>query len=1746
MHRHSFVRIVASSCAALLVTLASFAGKAAAQTAVEPGDVGYEVTLSGALSVERGAPMRLFGIAYEVQGLAALAPREGLEVIAELTTRETTGQDRIVATVQARSAAEGRFELTVPTPAERLGSTWISLRVRRPGRTGRVFTFSVSITEDRSLDVLSDRERYEPGETVHVWSRTTSGRTRSPRADVPLTIEILDAARRPVASAGARTRASGTVSVDLPLPASVAPGSYVLDVRSEDHELHIVRTLEVFQRTAERLLAAITLDQEMVLPGGAITGAVRVTTPSGSPVRGARVSLWMESGRGEPIELTTDENGLARIDLRAPAFLSGEVSRETMQARVVHPAYGTIGATAGYTLSRTRWQVTARAETGALVPEIESTLFLSVADARGRPIPANQEVEIRGLGTIAGHTTARTDARGLAELHVRLPRGAAARMQGGSCAGRTSTSFEVEVRTRPVTVTRVCVPVAVDAQLALRAARPVSELGAPLELEITRRSVANGRPVLLELLSNGRVLAFGWIPAAQTRGSIAIPDDVAGGVWTVRARPVSAADARGPLDGPGVTAVRAGASIAVLLRPRDAFALTVAPGQPLYHVRDRAEVTLSASAAPTVGQGWAALVVRDEAMQGGESDWARDYIDGELRAAMRTPYAPADDRFLRATLAMSASVDDLTMPPPPIVIRPWDQERYGYGGWGQTSGLLRDPIGMREELYRRQLGPVMMQLEQRVEALGADREARARLLRINGRRVDFALDVLAQMHAEGYGDHRTLGGEAMTAAMLTQADPSFSFDAIARRVARRRLVHLLVALAAFVNREDSAAQRASANEPPERWLSRLVQLGVLSGDQLVDPWGRPFVLRRVTGRRPVVVLTERAIDWELSSPGPDGVPGNGDDVRDPFQRVVPRGTIYATASGEDQLMEMLSRIAPGEQVLGAMARAYSQLSLAAEEERTSSVVTATSTEESAEPMPDEPMMEMADMMGGEGGGGRGYATATGAPAAQAAPAPVAPGRYRRAAEDYAGAEMQAREQEADRDADGILDSDDRATDAEAASFLGQSSTLVREEFPATLHFVGEVALDAQGRAQVTVPLLDALTTYRLEAISWTSSGWITSGRGDLRVDQDAMVDAPVPEAASIGDVIRLPVRVQNRTARLLAVRVEVSVEGDAIVELGAPATMNVEARDAAEGIVEVRARRAGHATLLVRAFAADGTPLDAVRRPIDVVEDARLVRMRRLDLVEGGDSLRFEVPEGAFARGPGEVRLSVAGAMFGSPVEWAGTARDGGDSTWAAWALAMNGEPVTQPLFDGIHHTIVRSTDYGDAQFFISGYDAAAIARTVGALWADERMTDDEVRGALRFLSGADLEMPETARRYYGQPSMVRDAVAVLIGLSPAVRSDARPGLRALLREAVARIATEAANEGARSSDVTTSVRVAAALALSGGDAEAARAREMLRRAEREVVVVGDQAWLETDEGDGSVEPRLVPTSLLALAYLGLGEPRSALPLVRTLARSARGAAYWPTEGRALASAAASRLTRGTPGGQVAVTFDGAPVESRVEHGVVVAMIPSIGRPGEHVVGFSLEGGVLALGQVEVRYGLAWDRAPRRVAPIDLSWDGETGARETRSALRLVVRNRSTRVLVRPVVEIQLPAGAELDEATRDVLSSRCAAPAAVEGSTLHLELRSIAPGGYVRLPIPARWSAGGSLRGLGVSAWDDAQPASGEDLPVAVLASREVVIADRGEEPEAPEHEGSPPPRPPDPEPIPFDPIPALAEGIR
>jgi len=129
--------------------------------------------------------------------------------------------------------------------------------------------------------------------------------------------------------------------------------------------------------------------------------------------------------------------------------------------------------------------------------------------------------------------------------------------------------------------------------------------------------------------------------------------------------------------------------------------------------------------------------------------------------------------------------------------------------------------------------------------------------------------------------------------------------------------------------------------------------------------------------------------------------------------------------------------------------------------------------------------------------------------------------------------------------------------------------------------------------------------------------------------------------------------------------------------------------------------------------------------------------------------------------------------------------------------------------------------------------------------------------------------------------------------------------------------------------------------------------------------------------------------------------------------------------------------------------------------------------------------------------------------------------------MRLSVRNRGPRILTRPVVEIELPAGAELDEPTRDALASHLRGDARQEGRTLILPLRAMAPGGWVRLPLPLRWAVGGTLRGLGAVAYDDVSALHAPTIPVAILPSSAVEIADQGPEPEAPDAESAPPPIP-------------------
>jgi hypothetical protein len=286
------------------------------------------------------------------------------------------------------------------------------------------------------------------------------------------------------------------------------------------------------------------------------------------------------------------------------------------------------------------------------------------------------------------------------------------------------------------------------------------------------------------------------------------------------------------------------------------------------------------------------------------------------------------------------------------------------------------------------------------------------------------------------------------------------------------------------------------------------------------------------------------------------------------------------------------------------------------------------------------------------------------------------------------------------------------------------------------------------------------------------------------------------------------------------------------------------------------------------------------------------------------------------------------------------------------------------------------------------------------------------------------------------------------------------------------------------------------------------------------MVEMGDGILVEDPNRDGTIA-RTLPTAYTALAMIGQDRVPAALRFLRAqadVAEAVRG-----SQAQAASVAALAMLTAGVPD-HLGVSLDGRTLEVRSTDGVHVAALPGVGQPGRHTL--VVDTPVLALVYLDVRYGRPWTAAPARPMPVDIEVTGELGARDTRAGLALTLRNRMPRTLAQGVAEIDLPAGVELDQPTREALGARVRSVTQL-GRTLVVQLRPLPAGGTVTLPLPIRYSVSGALRGLGVSVYDE-HVRGGTLRPAAVLPSRALSVPDEGPEPDAAEAGSSAPPGPP------------------
>ena len=102
---------------------------------------------------------------------------------------------------------------------------------------------------------------------------------------------------------------------------------------------------------------------------------------------------------------------------------------------------------------------------------------------------------------------------------------------------------------------------------------------------------------------------------------------------------------------------------------------------------------------------------------------------------------------------------------------------------------------------------------------------------------------------------------------------------------------------------------------------------------------------------------------------------------------------------------------------------------------------------------------------------------------------------------------------------------------------GGGGAPTRELLDTLLLWNGSLPLDAQGRAEVVVPLNDALTRFEIVAVVDSGVGLFGTGRASIRATQDLQLISGLPPLVREGDRFRAQITLRNTTSKVMRVEV---------------------------------------------------------------------------------------------------------------------------------------------------------------------------------------------------------------------------------------------------------------------------------------------------------------------------------------------------------------------------------------------------------------------------------------------------------------------------------------------------------------------------------------------------------------------------------------------------------------------------------
>jgi len=216
---------------------------------------------------------------------------------------------------------------------------------------------------------------------------------------------------------------------------------------------------------------------------------------------------------------------------------------------------------------------------------------------------------------------------------------------------------------------------------------------------------------------------------------------------------------------------------------------------------------------------------------------------------------------------------------------------------------------------------------------------------------------------------------------------------------------------------------------------------------------------------------------------------------------------------------------------------------------------------------------------------------------------------------------------------GVAKAARRLKEVDATTSQGTAPEIhVRSWFPEALYVAPEIITDSSGRASITIPIADNITTWRMAMMASTKQGALGSGTSSLKVFQDFFAELDLPATLTQGDQVSIPVAVYNYSGKRGQARLQLVPDDWFSLAGDTPEKNLIVENDRVGGSqFTIEAKRIGKFKFTLKAELEGSKRADIVVREIEVVPNGRQQTMVFNGRVEGSVEHAMIFPPSAIA-----------------------------------------------------------------------------------------------------------------------------------------------------------------------------------------------------------------------------------------------------------------------------------------------------------------------------------------------------------------------------------------------------------------------------------------------------------------------------------------------------------------------------------